>query len=100
MRRAYSRYANTNEQTINSATIRLKVIKEFGGATIAQDPETATFKSMPQNAIDADAADYILAPLGIGVFLASKDKKLRNAADTLHFFGAQVVALLVRAKAA
>ncbi|MHC0441719.1 CheR family methyltransferase [Flavobacterium sp. 3-210] len=43
-------------------TIGLKKIKENGGVTIVQDPETALFKGMPQNAIDADAADYILAP--------------------------------------
>ncbi|MDR7208742.1 CheR family methyltransferase [Flavobacterium piscis] len=43
-------------------TLGFKKIKELGGATIAQDPETAAFKGMPQSAIDTDAADYILAP--------------------------------------
>jgi len=43
-------------------TLGLKKIKELGGATIVQDPETAAYKGMPQNAIDTDAADYILSP--------------------------------------
>jgi two-component system CheB/CheR fusion protein len=48
--------------TAFDGTIGFKKIKEFGGITIAQDPETAAFKGMPQSAIDADAADYILPP--------------------------------------
>lgn len=46
----------------SDGTMGLKVIKEFGGATIAQDPETALYSSMPQNAIESEAIDYILAP--------------------------------------
>lgn len=48
--------------TAFDGTAGLKEIKEIGGITIAQDPESALFKGMPQSAIDADAADYILAP--------------------------------------
>jgi two-component system CheB/CheR fusion protein len=48
--------------TAFDGTYGLKKIKELGGVTIAQDPETAAFKGMPQNAIDADVVDYILAP--------------------------------------
>lgn len=43
-------------------TAGFKKIKELGGATIVQDPETAAYKGMPQSPIDTDAADYILAP--------------------------------------
>ncbi|PWB22635.1 CheR family methyltransferase [Flavobacterium sp. HTF] len=43
-------------------TIGLKKVKEAGGATLVQDPDTAEFKGMPQNAIDADVVDYVLAP--------------------------------------
>lgn len=46
----------------SDGTTGLKVIKEFGGATLAQDPETTPFKAMPQNAIDSEATDYILSP--------------------------------------
>nr|WP_294924028.1 CheR family methyltransferase [uncultured Flavobacterium sp.] len=48
--------------TAFDGTFGLKKIKELGGVTIAQDPETALFKSMPQSAIDSDVIDYILAP--------------------------------------
>ncbi|MBS7231644.1 hypothetical protein KHA90_11470 [Flavobacterium psychroterrae] len=51
--------------TAFDGTYGLKKIKELGGATIAQDPDTAAFKGMPQNAIDADVADYVLAPEAI-----------------------------------
>ncbi|KQO30736.1 hypothetical protein ASF10_22300 [Flavobacterium sp. Leaf82] len=51
--------------TAFDGTAGFKIIKEFGGATIAQDPETTIFKSMPQSAIDADAVDYVLAPENI-----------------------------------
>jgi len=51
--------------TAFDGTFGFKQIKEFGGFTIAQDPETATFKGMPQNAIDNDVVDYILAPQNI-----------------------------------
>jgi len=49
----------------SDGTTGLKVIKEFGGATLAQDPETTSFKTMPQNAIDSEAIDYILPPENI-----------------------------------
>ena len=48
--------------TSADGTNGLKVIKEFGGATIAQDPETAAFKNMPQYAIDSEAIDYVVPP--------------------------------------
>jgi two-component system CheB/CheR fusion protein len=46
-------------------TMGLKKIKEFGGATIVQDPSSSEFTAMPQSAIDADAADYVLYPRAI-----------------------------------
>jgi two-component system CheB/CheR fusion protein len=46
-------------------TTGFKRIKELGGATIVLDPETAIFKGMPQNAIDAGVADYIELPENI-----------------------------------
>lgn len=51
--------------TAYDGTFGLKRIKEQGGATIAQDPETAAYKGMPQSAIEADAADFVLAPENI-----------------------------------
>lgn len=43
-------------------TSGFKRIKELGYATIVQDPETALFKGMSQNAIDEGVADYIVTP--------------------------------------
>jgi two-component system CheB/CheR fusion protein len=60
--------------TAFDGTAGFKILKEFGGATIAQDPETAAFKAMPQSAIDADVVDYILAPESIPVQLLEIQK--------------------------
>ncbi|MBN2685280.1 MAG: chemotaxis protein CheB [Pontiellaceae bacterium] len=50
-------------------TSGLIMIKQKGGLTIAQDPATADFATMPQSAIDSDAVDHIL-PIGeVGTFL-------------------------------
>ncbi|WP_294824510.1 chemotaxis protein CheB, partial [uncultured Flavobacterium sp.] len=40
----------------------LQAIKEYGGSTFVQNPETAAFDSMPSSAIRAGAADFILEP--------------------------------------
>lgn len=40
----------------------LRAIKAHGGRTVAQEPATAAFPSMPQAAIDAGLADAVLAP--------------------------------------
>lgn len=61
----------------------LKKIKEMGGAAIVQDPETATFKGMPQSAIDADTADFITAPEKIpSLLVAIRNSYLTNYANT------------------
>lgn len=41
-------------------TLGLKKIKELGGITYAQTPETATFDGMPKSAINAGAVDFVL----------------------------------------
>jgi two-component system CheB/CheR fusion protein len=43
-------------------TIGLKNIKDQGGITFAQAPESAAYDAMPQSAINADVVDFILAP--------------------------------------
>ena len=40
----------------------LENIKNCGGVTFAQDPETAAYNAMPQHAIDAGIIDFILPP--------------------------------------
>lgn len=48
----------------------LKAIKEHGGFTFAQEPESAAFSAMPQSAIDAEVVDFILTPEEIPLQLA------------------------------
>ncbi len=53
----------------------MKRIKECGGLTIAQDPETAESSYMPASAIAALKMDYILALEGISDLLIKIDKE-------------------------
>jgi len=47
--------------TGSDGTLGLKSIKQHGGITFAQD-QTAAYGEMPQNAINAQTADFVLAP--------------------------------------
>ena len=51
-------------------------IKEVGGITIAQKPETAVQPDMPESAIESGCIDYILSPEDI----AKEIKRIMNAA--------------------
>ena len=53
----------------NDGAHGMRLIKEHGGLTIAQDPATAEYPVMPKAAIDAAAVDKILSIEGIGEFL-------------------------------
>jgi two-component system chemotaxis response regulator CheB len=53
----------------NDGAHGMRLIKEHGGLTIAQDPATAEYPVMPKAAIDAKAVDKILPIEGIGEFL-------------------------------
>jgi two-component system CheB/CheR fusion protein len=68
--------------TAFDGTMGLKKIKEYGGATLAQDPESAEFKSMPQSAIDSDAADYVLLPENIPAQLI----EINSSYETSHAY--------------
>lgn len=48
--------------TGRDGTLGLKAIKEHGGISMVQDPLSATYDSMPQNAVNAGVVDFILAP--------------------------------------
>jgi two-component system CheB/CheR fusion protein len=48
--------------TGNDGTEGLKEIKAHGGITFAQNQDSSTYDEMPQNAINAQVADYILPP--------------------------------------
>lgn len=53
----------------NDGSQGLKKVKEMGGLTIVQSPETSEYKSMPRAAIAAVKPDYILSIEEIGRFL-------------------------------
>jgi len=53
----------------------LKAMKEKGAITIAQDKESAIVHGMPGEAINIDAATYVLPPEGIAELIASLSKK-------------------------
>ncbi len=46
----------------SDGTLGLRAIKTLGGLTMAQQPETAQFDSMPRSAIDSHCADVIAPP--------------------------------------
>lgn len=46
--------------TGTDGTLGLLEIKAHGGTTFAQDPETSSFEQMPESAINAHAADFVL----------------------------------------
>ena len=48
--------------TGSSGTAGLRFIKAEGGITVVQEPETASFDSMPRNAIAAEVVDLVLEP--------------------------------------
>ena len=50
-------------------SLGLKRIKELGGLTIVQDPETAEARSMPRSAMRATTVDYVLTLPELGILL-------------------------------
>jgi two-component system CheB/CheR fusion protein len=62
--------------TGTEGTLGLKDIKAEGGVTIVQDPKSAQFKGMPQNAIAAKVADFILSPAKMPEQLIKYAKKI------------------------
>ena len=48
--------------TGSDGTEGLKAIKAQGGITFAQTPDSAQYGDMPQNAISAEATDFVLSP--------------------------------------
>ena len=48
--------------TGSDGTLGLRAIKEAGGMTFVQSPETAKYDGMPRSAIEAGVADYVAPP--------------------------------------
>lgn len=55
----------------SDGALGLKILKEKGGITMAQKPQTAASNSMPISAIEIDHVEYILSPKEIAEKLSS-----------------------------
>ncbi len=55
----------------NDGSKGLRKIKEYGGLTIVQDPETAEVESMPRAAIQASVVDHVIPLDEIAAYLNS-----------------------------
>jgi two-component system CheB/CheR fusion protein len=73
--------------TASDGTLGLQAIKAAGGATFAQDMETAKFGGMPASAIAAGVVDFVLPPAGIAVHLAAIARGYRAAAELADTVG-------------
>ncbi|MBN1757665.1 MAG: PAS domain-containing protein [Chitinispirillaceae bacterium] len=51
--------------TGSDGTQGIRAVKAEGGMVMAQDPETTTYRGMPQSAIATGMVDYILPPAGM-----------------------------------
>ena len=60
-------------------TLGLKAIKEAGGVTFVQDPDSAAFEGMPLSAIRAGAADFVLDVKQIPVQLQHIESAYENS---------------------
>jgi two-component system chemotaxis response regulator CheB len=56
----------------SDGTQGLELVQELGGTTIVQDPKTAEFPYMPQNAVSKLSVNYILEPVQVSTFLNTK----------------------------
>jgi two-component system CheB/CheR fusion protein len=61
-------------------TLGLKAVTDAGGMTVAQDPATARYGSMPQNAVATGVVDHVLPPRRILAELLSHAQHLRGLA--------------------
>lgn len=61
----------------------IQAIKQAGGYTIAQEPQTAEFKIMPVSAIDSGFIDYVLPPDEIGKVIGTLVEELHSMDENL-----------------
>lgn len=67
--------------TATDGTLGLKAIKEHGGFTFAQEPQSTAFPGMPESAIDAEVVDFIFTPEDIALQLARISENFRNGLE-------------------
>lgn len=71
--------------TGSDGTEGLKVLRAEGGVTFAQQPKSAQYTGMPQNAILAEAVDFILSPEKIA-------KELSKISKNPHLIRSEIIA--------
>ncbi len=86
--------------TGSDGTKGLKAIKDHGGITIAQTPETCIYPSMPQSAIDAQMINFILPASEIPArlleitHLITHSKEVQRSAGEDEKFFKEILSLL------
>ncbi len=71
--------------TSNHGTAGLREIKDRGGLTLVQTPESASFPQMPRSAIGAGVADRVLAPGDMATVLMHYAATQRSAGAWLPY---------------
>lgn len=72
---------------LDDGSAGLQRIQAMGGATIVQDPETALYRQMPENALTTTRVDHIVSPAEIGPLLgrlAGRDREEIPMPDDLN----------------
>lgn len=69
---------------LDDGTMGMAAVKRFGGVTIAQDPEEATFSAMPRNAIERVGVQHVLPLDQIGPLLVQLTREGVSAAPFLR----------------
>jgi two-component system, chemotaxis family, CheB/CheR fusion protein len=67
--------------TGSDGTLGLKAIRDNGGLTFAQDEQSAGFREMPRNAVDANVVDFILPPEKITEKLLEVTALIKNGGE-------------------
>ncbi|MCR4295283.1 MAG: hypothetical protein NUW21_07090, partial [Elusimicrobia bacterium] len=81
----------------SDGTEGLRAIKDGGGATYAQDGDTAAHRSMPQSAAVSGCVDFILSPSAIGAKLAAGGRYGRRSGEAQRSSSLERILTLLRA---
>lgn len=91
----------------SDGTRGLRAIRDHGGLTLVQQPDTAKFDSMPRSAIDADLADIVAAPAEMAALIIARLRHpahkedvddLREPEDDQHGSAFEKICVLLQAR--
>ncbi|PYF99707.1 two-component system CheB/CheR fusion protein [Thioalkalivibrio sp. ALE21] len=80
----------------SDGTLGALAIKAVGGLTVAQEPGSAQFESMPRSAMAADCADIIGPPAALPARIQAYAARMRDPASSSQDNGAQALEKIVR----